>query len=176
MSGCCHSHSWTSKTSFRPGRSRNAFSEQGLLGLAFHPDYHAQRRSFSSSYTDRQGSTVVARYQADASDPDLADAESGRNLIPAIGNLTPITTAVISSLVRTATFTSPWGMAARPTIPWAPGQNRQLLLGSILRIDVDGEPRPTRSRPIIPSSMMRRRVMRFGLTGCATSGASALIA
>lgn len=48
-------------------------SEQGLLGLAFAPDY-AQSRRFYIHYTDAGGTTRLVRYQASGADPDLADA------------------------------------------------------------------------------------------------------
>jgi glucose/arabinose dehydrogenase len=51
------------------------FSEQGLLGLAFHPDF-ATNRYFFVNYTDNAGNTVIARYEADAMDPDVADLGS----------------------------------------------------------------------------------------------------
>src|SRR5262245_12719559 len=46
-------------------------SEQGLLGLAFHPDY-ANNGFFYVNYTDANGDSVVARYQV-SGDPDVAD-------------------------------------------------------------------------------------------------------
>ena len=49
-------------------------SEQGLLGLAFDPQYVANGYFFVN-YTDRQGDTVVARYQV-SGDPEVADAAS----------------------------------------------------------------------------------------------------
>jgi len=48
--------------------------EQGLLGLAFHPDY-AQNGEFFISYTDLNGDTQVERCQV-SEDPNVADAES----------------------------------------------------------------------------------------------------
>ncbi|HYN88771.1 MAG TPA: PQQ-dependent sugar dehydrogenase, partial [Ardenticatenaceae bacterium] len=54
------------------GRVGSAGSEQGLLGLAFHPDY-ATTGLFFVNYTDRNGNTVIGRYQV-ADDPDLAGA------------------------------------------------------------------------------------------------------
>jgi glucose/arabinose dehydrogenase len=54
--------------------------EQGLLGLAFHPDY-ATNGFFFVSYTDAAGDSVVARYQVSAADPDRADPASGRILL-----------------------------------------------------------------------------------------------
>jgi glucose/arabinose dehydrogenase len=49
-------------------------NEQGLLGLAFHPDY-ATNGLFFVSYTDAGWATNVVRYTVSA-DPDVADAAS----------------------------------------------------------------------------------------------------
>ncbi len=48
--------------------------EQGLLGLAFHPNY-STNGFFYVNHTDTSGGTVVARYTVSAN-PDLADAGS----------------------------------------------------------------------------------------------------
>jgi len=56
--------------------------EQGLLGMAFHPNY-ASNGYFYLAYTDLAGATVVARYQRSAADPDLADPTSGKILLTA---------------------------------------------------------------------------------------------
>ncbi len=52
-----------------------AGGEQGLLGLAFHPDYR-DNGWFFLNYTDADGNTVIARYTVSAANPDLADPES----------------------------------------------------------------------------------------------------
>ncbi len=54
-------------------------SEQGLLGLAFHPHY-ASNGLFYVDYTDKSGNTVVARYQVSA-DPDVADPGSAQTVL-----------------------------------------------------------------------------------------------
>ena len=48
--------------------------EQGLLGLAFPPDY-VTRKFFFVNYTDKNGDTVISRFSA-TDDPDLADPGS----------------------------------------------------------------------------------------------------
>jgi glucose/arabinose dehydrogenase len=53
--------------------------EQGLLGLAFHPDY-GSNGFFFINYTDNHGDTVVARYQV-SDDPDVASPDSARVLL-----------------------------------------------------------------------------------------------
>lgn len=47
--------------------------EQGLLGLAFHPDYNGtSNKQFFVNYTDLSGRTVVSRFHVSA-DPNVAD-------------------------------------------------------------------------------------------------------
>jgi glucose/arabinose dehydrogenase len=54
-------------------------NEQGLLGLAFHPDY-AKNGRFFINYTDRNGDSHVTEYKVDAKNPDRADPASERDL------------------------------------------------------------------------------------------------
>jgi glucose/arabinose dehydrogenase len=54
-------------------------SEQGLLGLAFHPDY-AQNGQFYINYTASNGNTYVKRYNV-SSNPDIADSGSGYTIM-----------------------------------------------------------------------------------------------
>ncbi len=59
----------------------SAGNEQGLLGLAFHPDYR-QNGYFYVNYTDNSGGdTVIERYSVDPNDPDKALSGSGLVLI-----------------------------------------------------------------------------------------------
>lgn len=53
-----------------------AGGEQGLLGLAFHPDY-SDNGYFYINYTDLDGNTVIERYEVSESNPDIADDQSG---------------------------------------------------------------------------------------------------
>lgn len=50
--------------------------ERGLLSLAFHPDYETNRYFFVY-YTNLSGDITIARYRADALNPDIADPLSG---------------------------------------------------------------------------------------------------
>ncbi|MCC2628411.1 MAG: glucose/sorbosone dehydrogenase-like protein, partial [Thermomicrobiales bacterium] len=54
--------------------------ERGLLGLAFHPDYAKTGEAFVN-YTDRNGDTVVARYQVSTSDPNRVDPTSAETIL-----------------------------------------------------------------------------------------------
>ncbi len=60
----------------------NAAGEQGLLGLAFHPDYAANGR-FYVYLSTASGDAEVRRYAVSAADPDRADPAT-RELVTAI--------------------------------------------------------------------------------------------
>lgn len=57
----------------------NRSGEQGLLGLAFHPDY-ANNGWFYVNYTNNSGDTRVDRYTV-SGNPDLADSGSGAQVL-----------------------------------------------------------------------------------------------
>ncbi|OGO33359.1 MAG: hypothetical protein A2Z16_10605 [Chloroflexi bacterium RBG_16_54_18] len=54
--------------------------EQGLLGLAFHPDF-SQNGTFFVNYTDLNGDTVIARFQVTGDNIDQADPGSEQRLL-----------------------------------------------------------------------------------------------
>ena len=96
------------------------FTEQGLLGLAFHPN-HADNGVFFINYTDLNGDTIVARYLTMPTSPTSLTRAAGRSS-SSLGSHTGITTAGISTSVPTATCISRSAMAARPTTRWARGR------------------------------------------------------
>jgi glucose/arabinose dehydrogenase len=57
------------------GRVSTTGLEQGLLGLAFHPDF-VDNGFFYVNFTDAAGNTVVARFTAPPGDPQQADPSS----------------------------------------------------------------------------------------------------
>lgn len=56
-------------------RVRSSGNEQGLLGLAFPPNF-GETGHFFVNYTDSAGDTVIARFQVQADNPNQADAAS----------------------------------------------------------------------------------------------------
>jgi len=56
-------------------------SETGLLGLAFHPEYHENGYFFVNYTRVSDGNTVVSRFSADENNPDLANRESEIQLL-----------------------------------------------------------------------------------------------
>ena len=105
--------------------------EQGLLGIAFHPDY-AANGLFYISYTDLAGDSVVARYSVSA-DPDLADPASA-SVILTIGQ--PFDHHNVGQIKF-----GPDGMLYVGSGDGGDGETAEDLndlLGKVLRIDVDG--------------------------------------
>ncbi len=119
-----------------PSALGTGFTEQGLLGLAFHPEFNSNG-VFFINYTDRDGKTVVAKYSVSDSNPFLADANSGQIIFQlaqpyANHNGGHIAFGKDGYLYITL------GDGGWANDPLGAGQNRGLLLGSLLRIDVDG--------------------------------------
>jgi glucose/arabinose dehydrogenase len=67
----------TSRVSASAG---TANSEQGLLGLAFHPAF-AENRRFFVNLTDRKGDTRILSFAVAAGDPERADPASEREVM-----------------------------------------------------------------------------------------------
>ena len=110
-------------------------NEEGLLGLAFHPNYKANGY-FYVNYTVNSSQTYISRFSADASNPSKANPASELVLLK---------------------YNQPYGNHNGGQVAFGPdgflyisvgdggsggdpklnGQNPKTLLGSILRIDVD---------------------------------------
>jgi glucose/arabinose dehydrogenase len=110
-------------------------SEQGLLGLAFHPDY-GQNGLFFVNYTNREGNTVVARFST-GDDADRADPGSEVVILqqdqPA-GNHNGGHLAFGPDGYLYVGLGDGGGAGDR----YGNGQNGGTFLGSMLRLDVDG--------------------------------------
>ncbi|MEE8153549.1 MAG: PQQ-dependent sugar dehydrogenase [Phycisphaerales bacterium] len=115
--------------------------ERGLLGMAFHPDYE-QNGYFYVDYTgEPDGRTVVARYQVTA-DPDVADRDSAQPLLE-VEQPTPSHNAGwIGFGPNDCYLYVSLGDGGGAWDPDDHGQNLDSLLGTILRIDVDGDDFP----------------------------------
>jgi glucose/arabinose dehydrogenase len=109
--------------------------EQGLLGLAFHPQFQANGRLYVD-YTTEDKNTHIVEYRVSASDPDRVDMTTAKELIEIRhpfsnhngGNL------LFGPDGKLYTGTGDGGSA---NDPFKNGQNRQALLAKILRFDVD---------------------------------------
>jgi glucose/arabinose dehydrogenase len=139
--------------------------EQGLLGLAFAPDYSTSGR-FYVSYTDTAGANVVARYLVSTTDPNQAD---------------PATAEILLTVAQDDEFHNGGMIAFGPdgflwiargdgngAVGGDPAGNAQALddlLGSLLRIDVSGTTGYTvpASNPYVADPVAADEVYSYGL-------------
>jgi glucose/arabinose dehydrogenase len=117
-----------------------ANGEQGLLGLAFAPDYATSRRFFVN-FTDPSGNTVIARFLRSASDPLRADDSTRFDLRWPDGNrfiTQPFTNHNGGDLLFGSDGYLYIGMGdgGGGEDPFNSAQNPMSLLGKMLRIDV----------------------------------------
>ena len=120
-----------------PEARGSGYTERGLLGLAFHPDY-AQNGLFFVNYTDQAGSTVVARYTVSESDPNRADPDSEELLLLVPQPFANHNGGHIAFGPDGYLMVS-LGDGGSGGDPQGNGQNLGTLLGTLLRIDVNVE-------------------------------------
>jgi glucose/arabinose dehydrogenase len=109
--------------------------EQGLLGLAFHPQFSTNRRFFVDYIRRSDGQTVVAEYQASAADANVADTTEKALLV--IPQPSPMHKAGMIEFGPDGFFYIAVGDGGPNRDPDNRAQNLDDLHGKILRIDVD---------------------------------------
>jgi len=110
--------------------------ERGLLGLAFHPDYD-NNDYFYVNYTNNSGNTVVSRFGA-TGDPDIADPNSEFILLTITQPFSNHNGGMIAFGPSDGYLYIGMGDGGSGGDPGNRAQNDGLLLGKMLRIDVDG--------------------------------------
>ncbi len=111
-------------------------SEQGLLSVAFPPDF-ATSGLFYVDYTDLRGDTVIARYRLLAGDSRQADPNSEQKILqieqPAANH-----NGGQLQFGPDGYLYIGMGDGGRAGDPWGNAQNPGVLLGKLLRISVTG--------------------------------------
>ena len=110
--------------------------EQGLLGLAFHPDFNQNRYFYVDYVTDNPRRTIIARYTVTDSDPAQADENSGLVLLE-INQPFANHNGGQLAFGKDGFLYIGLGDGGSAGDPSGNAQNRVFLLGKILRIDVD---------------------------------------
>jgi glucose/arabinose dehydrogenase len=108
-------------------------SEQGLLSVAFHPQFGQNGRLFVN-YTNIDGDTVISRFQASG---DSADPQSEVVLLT-IDQPYQNHNGGLALFGPDGYLYIGMGDGGSAGDPQGNGQNRQALLGKLLRLDVDG--------------------------------------
>lgn len=136
------------------GRAGFTFGgETGLLGLAFHPQY-AQNRRFFVNYTRNVGAqlqSVIAEFTASPTDANSADPAT-ENILLTLDQ--PFANHKGGGLAfdQSGFLYIAFGDGGSGGDPQCNGQNINVLLGKILRIDVDSPPAVGLNYAIPPSN------------------------
>ncbi len=109
-------------------------NEQGLLGLAFHPQYQQNGRFFVN-YTDTNGDTVIARFQV-SGDPNVADPGSEVKLL-GVGQPFANHNGGVLAFGPDGYLYAGLGDGGSAGDPMGNAQKTDRLLGKVLRLDVD---------------------------------------
>jgi len=110
--------------------------EMGLLSVAFHPDYRNNRRFFINYTASRPNlKTVIAEYQASATNPNIADTTE--KVILEIDQPFENHNGGQLQFGPDGYLYIGMGDGGSGGDPMGNGQNKNSLLGKLLRIDVD---------------------------------------
>jgi glucose/arabinose dehydrogenase len=113
--------------------------EQGLLSVAFHPDY-ARNGYLYVDYTDGNGTTRIERYRVSGTDRNRADPASVKRLLTIEQPYANHNGGLVVFGPDEKLYIG-MGDGGSGGDPQGNGQNPDVLLGKLLRIDVDqGEP------------------------------------
>ncbi|MBE0611084.1 MAG: PQQ-dependent sugar dehydrogenase [Dehalococcoidia bacterium] len=141
---------------------KSSGNEQGLLGLAFHPDYEDNGRFFVY-YTAQDNDNTVAEYRT-TSDASRADPRSGKELMAVADKFSNHNGGMLAFGPDGYLYIA-MGDGGSAGDPDGNGQNLLAFLGKIHRIDVDGgDPYGIpESNPFIVRSSARGEIWAWGL-------------
>lgn len=131
-------HNTSTKTTFLDIRDKvdDKGNEEGLLGLAFHPDYETNGYFYVNYTATDPDRTVISRFKVSSTNPDEADPSSEEILLtfaqPYANHNGGQVTFGPDGYLYIAT-----GDGGSGGDPHGNGQSRSTLLGKILRIDVN---------------------------------------
>lgn len=117
-------------------RVNDSGNEEGLLGLAFHPDFTSNGRFYLDYTASNPRRTVISQWTVDADDPDQADPESETVILEVEQPYSNHNGGQIAFGPDDFLYIA-LGDGGSGGDPRGHGQDRSTLLGTILRIDVD---------------------------------------
>lgn len=137
--------------------------EQGLLSVAFHPQYVENGR-FYVNYTDREGATIVSSYQVSPSDPNWANPESEQVLLRISQPYQNHNGGQLQFGPDGYLYIG-MGDGGSAGDPLNNGQDPSTLLGALLRINVEegGQYRVPQDNPFAGNGEFRGEIWSFGL-------------
>lgn len=143
--------------------------ERGLLSVAFHPQY-ATNHFFYVYYTAQAsgaiatGDIVVERYTTMTTNPEIADPTTARLIITTAHTLQSNHNGGLVSFGLDGMLYAGFGDGGGGGDPYQTGQDQNALLGSLLRLDVSGNPYTIPpSNPFVGQANKRGEIWAKGL-------------
>lgn len=142
-------------------------NEEGLLGLAFHPDYASNGYFFVNYTADSPRRTVIERYTVSSTNVDAADAASGTVILEVSQPFGNHNGGQVAFGPDGYLYIG-MGDGGSGGDPIGHGQNVSTLLGALLRIDVNGQAggnayRIPADNPFVGQSNARPEIYAYGL-------------
>ncbi len=142
---------------------QGGYTERGLLGLAFHPDFK-NNGLFFINHTDRAGDNIIARYQVDADEPNRADPNSRVELLKIHQLFYDHNGGAIQFGPDGYLYIGVGDGGSLGDSPGATAQDLTTLLGKLLRIDVDAETyRVPPDNPFVNTPDAQPEIWAYGL-------------
>ena len=140
-------------------------SEQGLLGLAFNPNYK-RNGYFYVDYINKSGNTQISRFKVSSSNPNQADISSEKLILQITQ---PAFTNHKGGCIRFGKdgfLYIATGDGGSGGDPFNNAQNPASLLGKILRINVNTDPAAygiPASNPFVDSANYKKEILALGV-------------
>jgi glucose/arabinose dehydrogenase len=110
--------------------------EQGLLGLAFHPNFTSNRKLYVN-FTDVNGDTVVREYKASSTNPNVVSTSTARTILKVYQPYDNHNGGMLAFGPDGYLYIG-MGDGGDGDDPGNRAQNKDTLLGKILRINING--------------------------------------
>ena len=138
-------------------------SEEGLLGLAFHPDYNSNGY-FYLNYVNKNDSSIVSRFSV-SKDPNIADKKTEKIILGIPQPYGNHNGGHLAFGPRDGMLYIGFGDGGKWGDPYNNAQDLNSLLGAILRINVDkGDPYSIPAdNPFINQGSKRAEIFCYGL-------------
>ena len=138
-------------------------SEEGLLGLAFHPDYN-NNGYFYLNYVNKNDSSIVSRFSV-SKDPNIADEKTEKIILGIPQPYGNHNGGHLAFGPRDGMLYIGFGDGGKWGDPYNNAQDLNSLLGAILRINVDkGDPYSIPAdNPFINQGSKRAEIFCYGL-------------
>ena len=138
--------------------------ERGLLSVAFHPSYATNRFFYVYFTTQTNGDIRIERFTTMASNPEVADATTSKRILTIPHSLQPNHNGGLLSFGADGMLYAGIGDGGGGGDPYQTGQDQNALLGSLLRLDISGDPYTIPpSNPYVGQANKRGEIWAKGL-------------